>query len=70
MYYLRTSHTHTLRDLMRTDQVIHINFFPHEGSLGNPCCKVVYARTQPYYVSKNKLSNDSKMTGKLKGLVI
>jgi hypothetical protein len=30
----------------------------------------VYARTQPYYVSKNILSKDVKMTGKLEGLVI
>jgi hypothetical protein len=30
----------------------------------------VYARTQPYYVSKNILSKDMKMTGKLEGLVI
>lgn len=30
----------------------------------------MYARTQPYYVSKNILSEDVKMIGKLEGLVI
>lgn len=45
--------TKTMGNLVRSDQIVYVNLAPHGLILGNPCPRVVYARTQAYYVSTN-----------------
>ena len=50
---LGSRHAESLGDFVRPDQIGHVHFAPHSPILGNPWSRVVYARTQAYYVSMN-----------------
>jgi hypothetical protein len=50
---LWSSDAKALGDFVRSDQVVCVYFAPHSPILGNPHLRVVYARTQDYYVSTN-----------------
>lgn len=50
---LGSRHAEPLGDFVRPDQIVYVHFAPHSPILGNPCPRVVYARTQTYYVSTN-----------------
>ena len=50
---LRAGDSQTLGDLVRSDEIVYVYLAPHGPILGNPFRRVVYARTQSYYVSTN-----------------